>query len=341
MYERVHNQEIDFVIAWVDGNDPEWRKEKQKYLAEFLSEEALIDQGDYRYRDWDILHYWFRAVEKYAPWVRKIHFVTCGQIPDWLNTSHPKLNIVNHSDYLPEEYLPTFNSHTIELNMHRIEGLAEQFVYFNDDMFITREVKPEDFFVNGIPKDIFSLDGICCESGSAGSYNCNDITIINDHFKKKEQFKKHWKKWFHLGYGKKCLYRTFVMLPWRWFPGLYYQHLPSNFLKSTLETVWELEGKKLHETSKAKFRGMTQVNQWVFKYWQLADGKFVPQDIRKGHCYHLRDKGVENLCDAIIKKKYNLICINDTDRTTEFEKKKEEVAAAFQIVLSEKSEFEL
>lgn len=82
MYERVHNQEIDFVIAWVDGNDPEWRKEKQKYLAEFLGEEALIDQGDYRYRDWDILHYWFRAVEKYAPWVRKIHFVTCGQIPD-------------------------------------------------------------------------------------------------------------------------------------------------------------------------------------------------------------------------------------------------------------------
>lgn len=340
MSELTQHQEIDFVIAWVDGNDPEWQKQKRKYLAEFLGDESIIDQGDYRYRDWDILHYWFRAVEAYAPWVRKIHFVTCGQIPEWLNTEHPKLHVVNHSDYMPAEYLPTFNSHTIELNMHRIEGLAEQFVYFNDDMFLTREVKPEDFFVNGQPRDVFALDAIYCASGSAGSYNCNDLAIINDHFKKDEQVKKHWKKWFRLCYGKKNLYRTLVLMPWHWFPGFFYQHLPSNFLKSTLETVWEVAGTELDETSRAKFRGKTQVNQWVFKFWQLADGNFVPQDARTGRCYHLRDKGVENLCDAIRSKRYNLICINDTDRTTEFEQKKAEVAAAFQDVLPEKSGFE-
>ena len=60
--------------------------------------------------------------------------------------------------YNTEKYLPTFNANTIELNLHRIEGLAEQFVYFNDDMFITDHVKPEDFFRDGHPMDTYGLD---------------------------------------------------------------------------------------------------------------------------------------------------------------------------------------
>lgn len=341
MSEMIKNKEIDFVIAWVDGNDPEWQKEKRKHLAAHLNDESIIDQGDYRYRDWDLLHYWFRAVEKYAPWVRKIHFLTCGQIPPWMNVNHPKLHIVNHKDYIPEKYLPTFNSHTIELNMHRIEGLAEQFVYFNDDMYITRPVQPEDFFVNGLPRDVFALDAIYCATGSAGSYNCSDLEIINDHFKKDVQFKKHYKKWFRICYGKKRLYQTVVLMPWRWFPGFFYQHLPSNFLKSTLEKVWSVAETALDDTCKNKFRGKSQVNQWVFKFWQLADGSFEPQNIRDGRCYHLRDKGVDGLCEAIRENRYALICINDTDQTTDFEQKKEEIAQAFCAILGKKSAFEL
>lgn len=340
MENKPYPQPIDFVIAWVDGNDPQWRKEKQKYLAEKLGHELGLDQGEHRYRDWDNLHYWFRAVEAYAPWVNKIHFVTCGQIPAWMNTAHPKLHIVDHKDYIPAEYLPTFNSHTIELNMHRIEGLAEQFVYFNDDMFITHPVSPEDFFKDGLPCDLFALDAIYCASGSAGSYNCSDLEIINDNFNKKRQLLKHYKKWFRLRYGKR-LYLTFMFLPWAWFPGFYYQHLPSNFLKSTLEKVWEVAPEALHATCLNKFRGKYQVNQWVFKYWQLADGRFHPQSIRAGKCYHLRSEPVDELCAAIRQKRYNLICINDTDQTTDFEKKKADVAAAFDAVLSNKSGFEL
>ena len=190
-----HQQDIDFVITWVDGNDPAWKTQKMHYLSELSDRDTIAKQGDYRFRDWELLHYWFRAVEKYAPWVRKIHFVTCGQIPEWMNVEHPKLHLVQHSDYIPMEYLPTFNSHTIEVNFHRIEGLAEQFVYFNDDTFLTREVTPEDFFINGLPKDVFALDSIFCKTESSGCYICNDMEIINDYFIKAEQFKKHWKKW--------------------------------------------------------------------------------------------------------------------------------------------------
>ena len=336
-----HIPEIDFVIAWVDGNDPAWQAQKRKYLAEYLQDASILDQGDYRYRDWDLLHYWFRAVEKFAPWVRKIHFLTCGQIPAWMNTAHPKLHVVNHWDYIPQEYLPTFNSHTIELNMHRIEDLAEHFVYFNDDMFLTRPVTPEDFFVDGQPRDVFALDAIYCATGSAGSYNCADMEIINDNFNKKAQFKKHWRKWLRPCYGKAKVYRTLALLPWRWFPGFYYQHLPSNFCKSTLHKVWGVAGTALDETCRNRFRGKGQVNQWVFKFWQLAEGSFVPQPIRDGRCFHLRDKGVEGLCQTIEEGRYKLICINDTDQTTEFEQKKEQIAASFDRILPQKSAFEL
>jgi len=332
--------EIDFVIAWVDGQDPLWRKEKERYLSEDQPRKRSLDQGEYRYRDWNLLRFWFRGVEKYAPWVRNIYFVTCGHIPQWLNTNHPKLRIVKHEDYIPKEYLPTFNSHTIELNFHRITGLAEQFVYFNDDMYITRNVRPEDFFQGGLPKDVFGLDAIYCAKGSAGSYNCNDLAVINDYFDKRKQFRENFRKWFCLCYGVRNLYQTVVLLPWRWFPGFYYQHLPSNFLKSTLEKVWMAAEEKLHETSLNKFRTGDQVNQWLFKYWQLANGTFVPQDVRKGHCFHIRDKNVNEVCDAIRKKRYELICINDTDQTTDFEKKKEEIRLAFEAVLPEKSKYE-
>ena len=99
---------IDFVLIWVDGNDPKWKKEYMKYAPT-----AQGDKGEIRFRDWENLRYWFRGVEKFAPWVNKIHFVTCGHIPNWLNLNAPKLNFVKHSDYIPASYLPTFNSHTI------------------------------------------------------------------------------------------------------------------------------------------------------------------------------------------------------------------------------------
>ena len=144
--------DIDFVIIWVDGSDPIWRAERAKY------EKTKSDTEDARYRDWEILKYWFRAVERYAPWVRKIHFVTCGQKPEWLNLNHEKINFVNHSDYIPKRFLPTFSSHTIELNLHRIIDLSEKFVYFNDDMFLNDYVSPSDFFIGGLPCDCAILN---------------------------------------------------------------------------------------------------------------------------------------------------------------------------------------
>ena len=126
----------------MDGVDPAWQEDKRECMRQ-QGMEVKVDDREERYRDWDILQYWFRGVEKFAPWVRKIHFVTYGHLPKWLNTKNPKLHIVNHEDFIPEKYRPTFNSHVIEWNFHRIHGLSDNFVYFNDDI---KTCKTPEFF---------------------------------------------------------------------------------------------------------------------------------------------------------------------------------------------------
>lgn len=92
-------EKIDFVIPWVDGSDPAWREEFQRY-----SPTKGTDAGENRYRDWNNLRYWFRGVEKFAPWVNTVWFVTWGHVPQWLDRNAPKLRIVRHEDYIPSKY---------------------------------------------------------------------------------------------------------------------------------------------------------------------------------------------------------------------------------------------
>ena len=90
----IKQEGIDFVITWVDGSDRAWREEKARY-----DNSGAVDDNEERYRDWEILNYWSLGL-KICALVRKIHFVTWGHLPKWLNTEHPKLNIVRHEDYI-------------------------------------------------------------------------------------------------------------------------------------------------------------------------------------------------------------------------------------------------
>src|SRR5699024_10455529 len=144
----------------------------------------------------------FRAVEEYAPWVNKIHFVTQGHLPKFLKRDHPKLNIVYHEDYIPKEYLPTFSSHPIELNLHRINDLAEKFVYFNDDTYLINSIEPNFFFKNGLPLHT----GILRPIVSPNYYHIsevqqNNLGIINQNFCFKKSFKEDLSKLLNLKYG--------------------------------------------------------------------------------------------------------------------------------------------
>ncbi|MBO4915019.1 MAG: Stealth CR1 domain-containing protein [Oscillospiraceae bacterium] len=330
-------EDIDFVIIWVDGNDPEWRKEKNECKGLLTKEE---DDSDHRYRDWDNLQYWFRGVEQFCPWVRTVHFVTWGHLPKWLNTNHPKLHIVNHKDYIPPQYLPTFSSHTIELNLHRIEGLSEHFVYFNDDMFIIKPMRKSDFFHRGKPCDSAVMNVHC--------YNMEDMVImapfrdigvINHEFSMRDVIKKNPGGWFNLKYGIDNL-RNVILLSCPRFPGMLQQHLPTSFCKSTFSEVWAKYPEILNETCMHKFREMTDVNQWLFKEWQIASGNFYPRSTKIGKniaAYH-----IDAACRCIHEQQAKMLCLNDTQMGyDEFMECVRKVNAAFDHILPEKSLFEL
>ena len=144
------NFPIDMVYLWVNGKDPAWRLKRAALTGEEIHDSGLDCEG--RYSDNDELRHSLRAVELYAPWIRKIFIVTDNQVPSWLDTDNPKIEIIDHTQILPPEALPTFNSTVIEHRLFRIPGLADHFLYSNDDMFFNRKVSPRDFFTeNGQP----------------------------------------------------------------------------------------------------------------------------------------------------------------------------------------------
>ncbi len=328
------NEKIDFVIPWVDGGDPAWLKEKNYYTGKINDQE---DGRDIRFRDWETLKYWFRGVEKYAPWVNQIHFVTWGHLPEWLNTEHPKLHIVNHKDYIPEEYLPTFSSHVIELNMHRIPGLSDHFVYFNDDIFILKPLQENDFFENGLPCDLCVANAITPRLGEFSPILLQTTSYINKHFNKKQDMKKNFGKWFSPKYGK-LLIRTICLTPWTFYTGFFNHHLAVAYDKKTLETVWKEEPEILKETCSHRFRDNADVSQYIFRYWRLAAGDFVPHSIL-GKYVNMSDDN-SAIYSAIKNQSYKLFCINDKENKSDFDTEKRKMIEAFEEVFPKKSEFE-
>ena len=250
---------IDIVIPWVDGSDPVWQADHAKYRAS-----KSADNHPARYREWGLFRYWFRGIEQNAPWVRKVHLLTYGHLPAWLEPDHPKLHIVNHRDFIPEEYLPTFSSHTIELNMHRIPDLAEHFLYFNDDVYLMKPSRPEDFFRGGLPCDT-AVMGVIKNNDTANFMPyimLNMMALVNMSFDKRSVIRQNFGKWFYPGYGKGLLYNLYL-LPWGDFTGFRNYHSCVSFCKSTLEEVWDRFPEVLDATCRHKFRDRADVNQYL------------------------------------------------------------------------------
>ena len=147
---------IDAVILWVDGNDP-LHQEKMK---PFLSKDHKFKDENFRTRFDQVeeIEYAIKSILKFAPYVRRIFLVTDNQIPQFLknenaNNEFEKVEIVDHKEIFKgfEEFLPIFNSNSIETMIFKIPDLAEHFIYFNDDIFLINETDPTDFFKNGHP----------------------------------------------------------------------------------------------------------------------------------------------------------------------------------------------
>ena len=143
---------VDVVFTWVDDKDPEWVARYNDCRETYSGESGLHAKDPARFSNHDELKYSLRCVLKYLPWVRNIFIVTDNQHPAWVDEHYDKrVKIVDHQNIIPAQYLPTFNSHVIEAHLHKIDGLAEHFIYFNDDVFVARPLPVGHFFKsNGI-----------------------------------------------------------------------------------------------------------------------------------------------------------------------------------------------
>ena len=354
---------IDFVITWVDGTDPKWLAEKIRTLQETdFSETQKTDSSDLRFRnDFDFLKFWFRGVEKFAPWVNQIFFVTYGHLPSWLNLNHPKLKIIRHEDFIPQEFLPTFNSHTIENHLHLIPGLSEHFVYFNDDFYLLKATKATDFFAKVSSKKstknqnhskisaeiylprAFFAENILINNPSRDIFpyiQMNNMALINQKYHKSDFYRQHFSKAYHLKYGM-FNFRNLLLSPWKEFSLIYDPHCATSYLKSTFQKTWKSSGDILAETSAHRFRSSQDISHLIFFYTQLLEGNFVPRSPRFSHHTMLSsdERNNQKIVQYIKQQKYHILCIND-GQVKDPVKTKTALEQAFAEILPEKSQFE-
>ena len=335
-------KEIDFVVTWVDGSDPAWRRQRNSYGQEMGKEAEKRDAGEERYRDWELLPYWFRGVEAFAPWVRRIHFVTWGHLPKWLNVDHEKLHVVRHEDYIPKEYLPVFNSNVLEVYLHRIEGLAEQFVYFNDDMFLIKKADPEDFFRGGKPCDMLAFQPVVAnpENPVMSHLFLNNTLVLARHFSKRENVRLQPGSYFKPGYPPLYFFYNLLELSFPLYTGFYTVHGPSPFLKSTFFEVWEKEGEALCEMSANRFRSEKDLTPYLFREWQKLSGNFFPCNVQQNFGYFDISEDNRKLVQTVRGQKKKQICINDARFAGDFEQIKVELSEAFAQILPKPCSFE-
>ena len=329
---------IDFVVIWVDGGDPIWQAKKAEYSKSVDTSKKSMNSVK-AYRDWGTFKYWFRGVEKFAPWVNKVYLVTDQQKPSWLNITSEKLVLVDHSDIIRKEYLPVFSANPIESNIHRIPGLSEHFVFFNDDVYLTSPVEPTDFFSeDGLPKYNTALSPIIPERYGTGHFQVNDMEIVTSYFSRDEILKNG--KFLSFKQGLKNIVKSLLYRNSKFICGFWENHLTHPLLKSTMELVWEKETAILEKTSASRFRNPSDTNVWLFKYWQIASGEYEVADPDLGGLFSL-DNADSDFWKLLNSGKYKIMCINDGFNVQDEEKVMVDFIKAMNQLFPEKSSFEI
>lgn len=277
---------IDVVYTWVDGSDPMWQRRRSAYEGGGYHVESA---NAARYISRDELRYSLRALQQNAPWVRNVYVVTDRQRPGWLNDSHPRITVVDHSEIFDDpSALPTFNSHAIESRLHHIDGLSEHFLYFNDDMFLGCPVTPQTFFLsNGMTRTFLSpsqLPGWELTLGDrpVDAAGKNNRRIILDNF------------------GSAIVQKM--------------RHAPYALRRSVLHEI-EREFAEAHwGTSHSRFRSPTDISipSSLYHYYAYFTGRAVPSEISFAYLDLARPEIQRRLGILLARRDRQAFCINDT-----------------------------
>lgn len=308
--------DIDLVYLWVDGNDPVWQEKRNKYIGKPVEGSSTNCRG--RFTDNDELMYSLRSVEKYAPWIRRVFIVTDNQVPRWLNTQNPKIRIVDHSEIMPKECLPCFNSVVIEHHLHNIPGLSEHFIYANDDMFLTSPATPETFFAeDGLPV----------------------VRLSWRAFKKLSYWYRTRIRGKQLSNYKQTIHKAALLVEAKY--GTYFNsrnhHNICAYLKSDYQHTRETFKEAIDATITNRGRSANDIQRVIYSYVPLAEGRAHRRYVNQKESFYL------NIHDRRLYerfRKYNptFLCMNDSEHADDDDRRcaKDFLAKLF----PEKSAFE-
>ncbi|MDO5967925.1 Stealth CR1 domain-containing protein [Lacticaseibacillus paracasei] len=295
---------IDIVFTWVDGNDPDWQMTERKFRNQ-----SNGDSGINRFRDYGLLKNAIERVLKFAPWVHRVFLITANQAPKWAR-ENSKIVTVDHRDFIDSQYLPTFNSNAIEMNIWRIPTLSEHFILFNDDFFLTQSVTKEDFFTNeGLPV----LDGsmhIVQPLGDFSRIIFNNMVIVNELYPKSKFLRGSFFKHFNFRYGLKGNIRSTLASPYKVWTGFFEDHLAYPHLKSWFKKLYEDHPLIFDQTSSHRFRCAGDFSHWLLKNLYIASGNFEPRHLHFGQEVTLsRESDLTKIKPLMLKHK--MIVLND------------------------------
>ena len=281
---------IDLVYTWVDGRDPNWIKKKKKY-SNTINNYEIDSNTPERFKDNNELLYSLRSIELYANWVRHIYIVTDNQKPIFLKP-HPKITIIDHTQIIPNKYLPTFNSHVIELHLGNIPNLSNYFLYSNDDTFFNRKTNKSYFFEKNKPI-LYYNNWYCIK-------NSNDILKSNN----STSYVKAWNN------NKKLLTRYNYPIELFNCP----HHQITLCSKKYLNKIKTQFPEEYEQTSFTKFRDSSNIQPiGLSLFLAHIDDKFVQKKSNNIYVSYRLDMGtIEELLYLILKKTTNLFCINAT-----------------------------
>lgn len=339
---------VDFVVLWVDGSDPEWQASKRRWQeAAGISTATPAEEdanGACRYNDNGLLRYWFRGVDRFAPWVRRVFFVTSGHRPTWLDESCPRLRVVSHSDFMPAKYLPTFNPRPVHFCLHLIPDLAEHFVLFDDDTFLLRPITPSLYFRKGLPRLPATLRMTAFRRDRNWHRilwnNFYEVNVLLDVSRSIQANGRKWFNPFVLG-PRLALSNAIRFRLNHNIPASDFGHLPHPHLKSTFAELWERCPATLERTCMSRFRSHDQVNHWLASSWNLATGRFWPRPPpRQRFVFDIATKTIASTCSAIRCQTAPQICINDSVASDNLDHCLPLLRQAFEDILPGKSSFE-
>lgn len=271
------DRQIDYVVPMVFHDDQLWQDDFKKVSLRY--ENCNLCEL-VRWRSWDTEELLIRCVRKFMPFVRTIYIILAreSQRKPWMDADG--ISVVYHKDFIPEKFLPTFNSCTIEMFLHRIPGLSDRFIYGNDDMFPLGPLTEQDFFDGDVP----------CLHHREIPYPPNP-NIFHQLCRSGQQFIAS-----EFGINKEdVLIRG--------------GHSLTPMLKSTWEYLWS-RGAWQIEISITPMRNGRNFCQWICPWWHYLSGNYIDRVPEK--IYVSTKNSVEDVVSAIRKSK-GIVCINDNE----------------------------